>query len=695
MQPKKLTQTYFGPNGVFMEDTFPSLPPHVPHSEQTKASSARAIPGKRSTSGGMNVEHQVCYGPITVKGSRVDQNKTEHSRVEGQIAALSCGMKEWQGGVGDTGNILRSCLKQRVSGVSNLNSHPQVDDQWYRDGPVEDGHQIRSGRRTTALSSHPQVDDQWYRDGPVEDGCQTHSGRRTTALSSHPQVDDQWYSDELVEDGRRPRSVGRVTATLSPLPIQAPQTTPKREVGCHTRKLTTADSECSTKVRDSKRMHCLYRQTASQRYKLASPKPTVSHFSAPVKGLQLPKGVCGTMPTTHPRETPSGGAAGFQYRSTQHGSVKLYHYRRAVNAIVTSPSSGSRTATACSPLQSGSDSDAYLSDYPPSPYESDVWERYHCRSASAGCNLQLKASRPALRRRREVDKLYSCHTAKSHGDFTTKSAGISARDGTIGGRNSRYSHAGDMRSSMTRSHDVGKMSSISPYAISVINPESRFESTNKAHQVPLHANNSPSKMNLEPHKYKTVDNYYSSPTHEDASDPVLDQPLHSESDTNSLCPSSSLHHPECLHYDTPSFIMASFDVKKPSTLSTYATHCRQGNHSQQVCPQTSTKFSPHCGANPTDGIRSSASLLCYPPTLSNESLLQSRDDSNLSDVSTTATVGLLELHPQPRHQQPPSPTHHYQHPNNQPISMADYYIGLLQTLGKKETSTRVTAHNYI
>ena len=151
-----------------------------------------------------------------------------------------------------------------------------------------------------------------------------------------------------------------------------------------------------------------------------------------------------------------------------------------------------------------------------------------------------------------------------------------------------------MRSSMEPSHNLWKISSVSPHAITVINPERHIMPTNRVHNVSLHTGIPPSNINLEPHKYKSLELYYPSSTHEDASHRVLGHPHYSESDTNWLCPSTSCCHQEHLHYDTLSSVVASSSDMKLSTLSTCTTHIHQGIHDQQLWQQKLTKISPHC-----------------------------------------------------------------------------------------------------
>ena len=439
-------------------------------------------------------------------------------------------------------------------------------------------------------------------------------------------------------------------------------------------------------------MHQLNHQTTNQKYKLDSPEPTVSNSSAQVKGSHLSKVLFATTPAIKHWVALSESGVGFQCRNTQHGSVEQYHYRRVVNAIVNPSTSGNQTGIACSLMKSSGESGANLSDYPPSPYESDIWEHY--RSASAGNNLQLKASHPTLKRHRKVDKLYLCDTAQSHGDFTTASAGISARNETIGGTNDHYLHAGDMRSSMKPSHNLGNISSVSPHAITVINPDRHIMPTNRVHNVSLHAGIPPSNINLEPHKYKSLELYYPSSTHEYASHLVLGHPHYSESDTNWLCHSTSCCHQEHLHYDTLYSVVASSSDMKLSTLSTCTTHHHQGIHDQQLWQKKLTQISPNCQTKPREGIYSSAGLLSYFTTVGNECLPQSNKDSTLRDSSITVTVESLELRPQPQHQEHLGWTGHYKCPNNR-SSMTNYQSSMLQTLGKvwKGNKICVIEHN--
>ena len=115
---------------------------------------------------------------------------------------------------------------------------------------------------------------------------------------------------------------------------------------------------------------------------------------------------------------------------------------------------------------------------------------------------------------------------------------------------------------MMLSHNLGKNSSVSPYAISVINPESCIKSTNTAHKVSLYANISPSNINLESHKYKYSEIYYPSFTHEDASHQVLGHPQYSDSNAHQLCHSTSCSHPKHPHCDTlSSNVASSNDIK--------------------------------------------------------------------------------------------------------------------------------------
>lgn len=739
-----LQQTFFGPEGVFVASSVPPHPLQQAHrqclscqkkkSSKTNKSTAPTTE-KRSSDSCTDRKRRVFYVPVVSEPLKVnmpakmklDHKKDKCSKTEERSDLMQYGQKEREGE--------RREEERREEVGERVKRHQSSQQPW-----------------VSSLSD----------------------------LSSHPVVEEEWYKLEPQEDYGHTYSLGRASPSSCSLMEVSPVTTPTREAVTGARKLTFPAAAGATKVHCAKHQTSSLRgcRSTSPKSSFSDFSFQVEETRLPPEGSEMMHTVkprTREVPTvcksnlrvrTQPVPVPL-----LRPRSAVEVTLTPLSPEKEIIDLL-SPVRSSSAAELTG-------SEVNLSDYPPSPYELNLTVTSPSSSCGVNSPLALATCSPSPSACRSS---WASNGSSSAGKFTlspphnqyyyhhhhrkpitttsvaTSTVSDAAEDGVGGQRrvedqmakvkksamkNPRNSSGigmplspprekkkfGSSSSGRKKNHQV---SPISPYAVSVINsPEPRTR-TNHSHRVRFQTDMPlpPSKTKLASGDYDLLENvsspsssnshsnpsskshsssshHFRSNSHSKsvASSPIQSYPQSSKTDHNVLCTSPSCYCSGLSHYAMPSSAPAFFDAgssfiyppqsSRRSSSINHTHHHQQ--HYHQVRPRGARKLSPvHYCLSPQRVIHPSASQLSFLSSLSAHSNGSSALGgrwvwSSGSEVwldTTDGKVGVAKSRHHHRHRSHhqyhhPQQCHfsHYQLPSSIPSTRSNHFLQLLQTLG--------------